>query len=74
MADYLSDILSRREIKSETNSPPDEIGVPPQLSDVERDQLNLLGHIATHRYNMSASCCGHLQISEIWTNITVCWY
>ena len=51
-------------------SPPDEVGVHPELSDIEivGEKLKLLGEIAavgeiaaTHRYNMRLSRHGHLQ-------------
>ena len=50
--------------------PPDEVGVHPELSDIEivGEKLKLLGEIAavgqiaaTHRYNMRLSRHGHLQ-------------
>ena len=50
--------------------PPDEVGVHPELSDIEivGENLKLLGEIAavgqiaaTHRYNMRLSRHGHLQ-------------
>ena len=43
---------------------PDEIGVHSQLSDIVRDDLNLLSQIITQRYDMRTSCRCHLQNNE----------